>query len=115
MDSITIYRVQDDTGPDEQFPITRDDGTGNYVPVNITGYTIKLIIKSNKTSTITNLAHQTCTIVDGPNGICKYAFQSGDLPDAGGDYTCDLRITDAGGKQETYYGHITIRTRAKVA
>ena len=39
---------------------------------------------------------------------------SGDLPDAGGDYECDLQLTDPAGLVETYYSKIRIKTRAEI-
>jgi hypothetical protein len=107
-----IFRVQNDTGPDEQFDITRKDQP-NF---DFTGATAKLAIRSNTSGSITNSGHQTCTITSAEIGSmsAKYVFQSGDLPDAGGYYTCDLELT-IGGKKETYYGYIKIRTRAEIA
>jgi hypothetical protein len=106
-----IYMVQNDTGPDRQFVVTR--GSAKTI-VNLTGATVKLAIKSNTTNTITNGAHQTCTLTDPTAGICTYVFQTGDLPDAGGDYQCDLQVTISG-KTETYYNIIKIRTRPEIA
>lgn len=108
-DQKIIYRVQNDTGPDEQFTITRDGAV-----LNITGYTVKFGIKSLLTGTITNAAHQTCTITDAANGVCKYRFVVGDLPDAGGDYECDLQLTDAAGLVETHYDKLRIKTRTEI-
>lgn len=65
-----MYRVQIDTGPDEEFTINRDGEI-----VDLTGYTVKFGIKSLTTNTITNTAHQTCTIdADPTTGICTYRF-----------------------------------------
>lgn len=41
-------------------------------------------------------------------GLCTYRFVTGDLPDAGGDYECDLQLTDAAGLVETYYSKIRV-------
>lgn len=107
-----INRVQNDTSPDEVFTITRKGGGA----VDLTPYpTIKFAIRSNLTGTITNTAHQNCVVVSAAAGTCKYVFVAGDLPDAGGDYRCDLQLTDASGKIETYYDDIIIRTRAEIA
>jgi hypothetical protein len=65
-------------------------------------------------NTITNAAHQTCTLVSPTAGTCKYRFVTGDLPDAGGDYECDLQLTDVSGPVETQYDKIRIKTRAEI-
>ncbi|MET3349028.1 UNVERIFIED_ORG: hypothetical protein ABID57_000697 [Arthrobacter sp. UYEF1] len=104
-----IYRVQNDTGPDELFTITRSGAV-----INLTGYTVKFGIKSLLTNTVTNTAHQTCTITDAANGVCTYRFVAGDLPDPGGDYLCDLQLTDAATLNETFYDTIRIKTRAEI-
>ncbi|MDF9749189.1 hypothetical protein [Arthrobacter sp. ES3-54] len=75
---------------------------------------MKFGINSLTTSTITNTAHQTCTVTDAAAGLCKYRFVTGDLPDAGGDYECDLQLTDAAGLVETYYSKTRIKTRAEI-
>lgn len=105
-----IYRVHNDTGPDEEFTITR---AGEVV--DLTGYTMKFGIKSLTSNIITNTAHQTGTLDADPNtGKCMYRFVSGDLPDADGDFECDLQLTDLAGKNETYYDKIRIKTRAEI-
>jgi hypothetical protein len=109
IDPKIIYRVQNDTGPDEEFTVTREGAV-----VDLTGYTVKFGIKSLTTATITNGTHQTCTLVSPTTGKCSYRFMAGDLPDAGGDYECDLQLTDPAGKNETYYDKIRIKTRAEI-
>jgi hypothetical protein len=58
--------------------------------------------------------HQTCTLdADPATGLCTYRFVAGDLPDAGGDYECDLQLTDPAGPVETYYSKNRIKSRAE--
>ena len=64
---------------------------------------MKFGIKSLTTGTVTSTADQTCTLTDAVNGLCRYRFMTGDLPDPGGDYLCDLELTDAAELRETYY------------
>jgi hypothetical protein len=47
---------------------------------------------------LTNSSNQACIIADGPNAVVQYNFTTTDLPDPGGEYVCDLQLTDAGGK-----------------
>lgn len=152
---IVLERVQNDTGPDEGFTITRgkvhlvstgdtlgsiavlygmtDEDLAAMNPeligttlvlgtevnvrtvVDLTGYTVRLAIRSKKTGTITNTGHQTLTITDAVNGRCQYTFQAGDLPDSRGGYECDLELTNAGGQRETLFNKVEIKTRAEIA
>lgn len=113
IEPVILQRVQNDTGPDAVFNITRAtvDASGNvtYQTTDLSGATAVFVIKSKTSQTVTNTGHQTCS-VDNTNHQITYSFQSGDLPDAGGEYECDLRITK-GGKTETPYGIIRIVTR----
>lgn len=102
-----IKRVQNDTGPDFPFSVARPDGT---VP-DLTGATVNFIIQA-PSGTVTNTGHQACTMTDLVTGEGYYSFLAGDLAEAG-DYTCDLQVTDAGGKIETVQKPITINARAE--
>lgn len=119
----TIYRVQNDTQPNPQFLVMRKPPTGspkNTPPtlVDLTPYigggnSIVLSIKSMTQQAYTNAGHDTCTVIGDPtDGQVVYLLQSGDLPDQGGDYNCDLTLNSASGP-ETWYSYLRIRTRAR--
>jgi hypothetical protein len=108
VNGVVLNRVQNDTAPNEEF-VTR-----NGEVVDLTTATVKLVIKSRTTDTVTNTGHQTCFITDPTHGKCEYEFDEDDLPDAGGDYDCDLQIIDSVG-EETYYPIIKIHTRARTS
>lgn len=119
-----INRVQDDTQPNIQFVVYRKPPTGSPqgtqpTLVDLTEYTgagnsIQLEIVSQTSSTNTNSAHMACTAqLPYADGICTYTLESGDLPDAGGDYLCDLTLTNSSGP-ETWFEYLRIHTRARV-
>lgn len=105
-----IKMTAGDTGPDQPFVIKQ-----NGVVVNLTGATVRLKIKRDDTAAITNASANTCTITSATAGACKYVFATGDIPSSATDYscTCDLEVTDAGGKVITY-DHPIIAVTAEV-
>lgn len=103
---IIIEMVEDDSSPDVTFNITRG-GT----PVNLTGCTVRFIIKNKTSGLHTNDAANTCTITSAAGGVCVYSWASTDLPDPV-LYEGDLRITFPSGKQETKKLGITAAQRA---
>jgi len=78
-----------------EIQFTLKDSSGNAV--NITGFTIKFSIRKHGSSTNTNNANNTCTLVTPTSGIFKYAFVSTDIPSAG-NYLGQLHITFSDGK-----------------
>jgi hypothetical protein len=115
-----FYRVQNDTQPSLGFVVYRKPPLGSPTGtaaslVDLTPYTgATLTIQSQATGTTTNTGHTTCNITANPTaGVCTYTLESGDLPDSGGDYLCDLTLTNTSGP-ETLYSYVRIRTRPRV-
>lgn len=102
-----IYMVQNDTAPDRKFVVSREG-------YDFTGATAKFGIRSRTTGLLTNNAHLDCVVTNDELGSVEatYVFQTGDLPDAGGDYECDLQLTISG-KDETVWRKVLIKTRAQ--
>lgn len=92
---IAIEMVQSDTSPDVTFNVKR----GGQI-VNLTGCTVKFLIKDTRTKMRTNDGHNTCEIISASEGQCVYSWQTNDLPNAS-IYECDFRITFSDGKEET--------------
>lgn len=103
----TFNMVQSDTAPDRAFLVSRSG-------YDFTGASAKFSIKSKLSGSLTNAAHESCTVTNAGVGsvTVTYVFQAGDLPDPGGDYECDLIITLTG-KDETVYRKVVIKTRAR--
>lgn len=59
------------TGDTLSFTVTSQDSTGT--PINITGRTYAMKIRSAASST-TVLATATCTVTDGPNGVVSVSI-----------------------------------------
>lgn len=101
----TLKYVQGDTAPSIDFTVTRAGSA-----VDLTGATVKFKISRDDTSTRTNDAANTCTVVSATGGTCTYDFSSGDLPVAG-TYSCDLEITHSSGAVETNPQNVKIVAR----
>lgn len=84
----TIDIVSGDNKTELQF--TLKDKTG--VAVNISGFSIKFLIRKQGASTNTNTSNNDCTIVTAASGIFKYTFATGDIPTSG-TYLGQLQIT----------------------
>lgn len=108
--SIVIETFVGDTAPGITFTITRSDGT----IVNLTGCTVSFVIQNPISLTPTNSmgggVHNQCTITDPGNGICTYAWNSGDLPVAG-IYRANLIIQYPDSSEETYPVTISAQER----
>jgi hypothetical protein len=86
---------QGDTSP--QLILTFQDNTeGSMGPTDITGATIKFVMKGKNGGTITPTAGGTCTILEAAHGTASYTWQAGDLavPDV---YSVEAVIVDATG------------------
>lgn len=106
MSKRTIPMVQNDTGPSLELEIQNDDKSVR----DLTGHTVKFIIK--KGGTVTNDGHTACTITDAAAGLATYDFQAGDIATPG-SYLCDVEVTDASGKKQTEYKHTELLVRAE--
>jgi len=83
--------TQNDKGFDIPFQIV----DRNNVPVNISGVTVKFIMK--KIGVATPKINVQCTITEGTQGKCKYTVLEGDL-DTPGRYDAELEVTFASDK-----------------
>lgn len=70
----------------------------NVIP-NITGSTVRFIMKDRTTGT--NIIDAPATIVNGPGGIVKYSWANGDT-DVAGSYHGEFEVTFPNGKPETF-------------
>ena len=61
----------------------------------------------------TNDAHNACTLTAPTLGQCTYVMTAGDLP-LPGTLNCDVEVTFASGKIETWNKYLTIIVRAEV-
>lgn len=74
--------------------------TNNGAAYNISGGTVLFKYKKKVTGTTTS---RTCTIDNGPNGLCSYVVQNTDFTDAG-SYDWELEAT-VGSKVLTHKGN----------
>lgn len=99
MQQTIIQTTAGDSAPDETLYLTREDGS----IINVaTAQSVQLIIVSPITGQHTNDGSNTCTIIDGPNGVVVYPWNSAgtDCPVAG-TYRAYVRIIYADGSKET--------------
>lgn len=104
-----IRLVQNDTRPIYQFAIRRKDKT---IP-DLSGATVDFKMKAPSGSII-NAAHTGCVITDTDRAEGYYAFQSGDLAEAG-TYECDLQITFSPSEIQTVRESIQLDVREDAA
>lgn len=100
-------------GDTETFSITKEDSDGN--PVDISGWTFWLTIKSDSEDTDANAAVQkkVTSHTDAANGETEIELTSSDTDDLQGDYDYDIQYKDGAGDVVTpLYG--TIHFRADV-
>jgi len=112
MSVVYIDLVEDDTGPDLQFTVKRND-----VVVDLsTADKVELKIFSSVTALVTNNVEATdddCTIESpATGGIVTYAINSTDFP-VPGVYLGDLVITWDSGQVETQPDYVYIHVRPK--
>lgn len=96
-----IRMTAGDTAPARVFNL-KINGTA----VDVTGATVKFKIKNDTTGSRTNDAANTCVLTTPTAGVVTYNFLTGDVPSEG-TYTCDLEVTYATGKIQTF-GHPVI-------
>ena len=89
--SVVVHVVRGDTRPTLEFHVTDDLGA----VIVLTGSTPKFRIR--RKGSITVLVERTCTVTDGPNGKCQFAWATGDWAtgkmDAAGHYDGELEVT----------------------
>lgn len=117
--SQTIYLVQNDTLP--QLKITLRDqneaATGQtldpdneltWKPIVLTGATPRLKVREAGAAELTTTV--TGTVIDAINGVCAFAFETGDLAGAG-VYEAELEVQFASGNIQTVYDLIKLQVR----
>lgn len=104
-----FFIKQNDTSPSLQGTATDADG----VAVPVTGASIQFHMR--KSGATTPKVSAAGTIVDGPNGIMKYDWITGDT-DTTGLFYGEFQVTYSGGAIETFpnKGYIKIRISAEL-
>ena len=103
----SILLVKDDTSPQIQVTVTRED-TG--LAVNLSAATTRLKFRAAETTTV--LATLTGAAGDLANGIVVFTFGSGDLTQSAGEYEGEVEVTFADSSVETVYEVINFTLRA---
>lgn len=105
-----IYRtvVGNDT------PIIRLTAKRNGTVINVTGATVSLAIRREKTGTTTNTGSQSCVLETPASGIVTYQPSVSDFP-VEGRYIGDLKIVHLGGRIEWLYEQVLIIARAAIS
>lgn len=89
--AIVIEMVRGDTRPTLEFAVKDQNG----VAINITGSTPRFRIRRRGQTAV--LVTRVCTITDGPNGKCQFAWAAADwiagALDAKGHYDGELEVT----------------------
>ena len=85
---------QNDTSPSLQATLK----DSNLTPINLNGATVEFHMKSLGGTIKVN---ETMTIVDSPNGIVKYDWQTGDT-DTVGTYNVEFQVTYSDTTIETF-------------
>jgi hypothetical protein len=89
---VDLYYANGDTAPSIMFALKDND----QQPIPITDATVYAKIRKDGTSVNTNDADNTCTIVDGPNGLARYDLASSDFPTAGKYYIQIIVVLQTG-------------------
>lgn len=104
-----IKLVQGDTRPQIRVTLT-DDTTG--LPVEITGATCRL--KFRAVGSVTLIDTLTGTVLDGPNGVVVFVWNSTTLNVDPGDYEGEVEVTFASGAGvQTAYQVLKFQVRAQ--
>ena len=102
-----ILLVKDDTNPQIQVAVTRED-TGQAV--NLSTATTRLKFRAAETSTI--LATLTGANGDLANGVVVFTFGSGDLNQTAGEYEGEVEVTFSDSSVETVFEVVNFTLRA---
>lgn len=92
---MAIYVKKDDRRPHAAAQLK--DANGN--PVNISGMTVKFLMRNKSTGVVK--VNAAGTIVDGVNGKVEYPWVTGDT-DTPAHYEGEFEVTDAVGKKMTF-------------
>jgi hypothetical protein len=101
-----IKLVKDDTLPQIKVTFT-DETTG--LPIDITGATPRLRFRAVGSTTL--IATLTGTVLDGPNGICIFAWGQTTLGVDAGDYEGEVEVTFVTGAVQTVYDILKFKVR----
>jgi len=102
-----ILLVKDDTSPQVQVTVTRED-TGQAV--NLSAATTRLKFRAAETTTV--LTTLTGAAGDLANGVAVFTFASGDLNVSAGEYEGEIEVTFADSSVETVFELIVFTVRA---
>jgi len=91
----TFIIKQNDTSPSIEATLTDINGTA----VNVAGSSIRFHMKNMSNNSL--IVDQAATIVNGPNGIVRYAWQAADTQKPG-LYTCEFEVTYTDNSIETF-------------
>lgn len=89
-----FYLKQNDTSP----AIRAQLADQNDVPINITGATVKFLMRLGTASPKVNAS---ATIIDAVSGIVRYDWQAADT-DTNGNFSGEFEVTFSGGSVETF-------------
>ena len=108
--------VEDDTKPIVlrlKRKVVSDTGAVTYESIDLTDAAVDLIMQNSRTDEITNTGHQSCDIVDEPNGVIKYSPAATDYATKG-RYICDIKINYPDNTVEILYENLIIKARKKI-
>jgi hypothetical protein len=113
-----LLTVEDNSAPPINLTLKRkvvaEDGDISYAVIDLTdASTVELIIRRQRTKTITNDGHQTCSIIDADAGEVRYQPEATDWPEKG-LYAAEAKITYIGGRYEIIYEQLKIKARKKL-
>jgi hypothetical protein len=91
----TFYIKQNDTSPDIQ--ATCKDYAGAVV--NVSGAFVKFLMRDKRTGEVQ--VNASGVVVDGPNGVIKYSWSTGDT-DTVGRYEAEFQVTYSDNSVETF-------------
>jgi hypothetical protein len=99
----TFYIKQNDTSPDLQV-ICKDYSES---VVSVSGAFVKFLMRNKRTGEVQ--VNASGVVVDGPNGVIKYSWVTGDT-DTVGRYEAEFQVTYADSSIETFpnNGFITV-------